>query len=115
MIYGLSRVAHLGLVWGGLYSGVQIGDNRGSIVDGATITATEFRIRNPFTAATKAHLKACLKVPTVGEMTFIDVGADGTFSLPPSIDVNLGPFSLLQVAPVFPPKGEWELDSRIEN
>jgi YVTN family beta-propeller protein len=95
--------------------GLDITMSKSAYADGDTITATEFRIRNPLTAATKAHLKAWLKVPTVGDVTFIDVGADGTFSLPPSVDVNLGPFSLLQVAPGFPPKGEWELDSRIEN
>jgi hypothetical protein len=35
--------------------------------------------------------------------------------LPPNINVNLGPVSLVAVSAGFPPKGNWSLDSKVTN
>jgi photosystem II stability/assembly factor-like uncharacterized protein len=82
---------------------------------GDTITATEFRVKNPATTATPVKMRVWLKVPTVGEVDVVNVGADGTFSLPANVDANLGPLSLATITASFPPQGSWELNSRINN
>jgi hypothetical protein len=98
-----------------LFPALDIAMSKSAYGEGDTITATEFRVRNPYDLAVKVRLKVWLKVPGVGEVTLIDVGGDGKFSLPASLDTNIGPISLVKVAGAFPPKGEWEFNSRIEN
>ena len=88
--------------------------NKSTYSNGETVTATEFRVKNPG-AATPVNLRVWVKVPGVGEVTLISVGSDGSFQLPANIDVNLGPLSLFTVSAEFPPKGVWEFNSRITN
>jgi hypothetical protein len=82
---------------------------------GDTLTATEFRPKNPGAAPVPIHLKIWLNVPTLGEVVLIEFGADGSFSIPGNLDVNIGPVSVLAVTATFPPRGNWEWNSRIRN
>jgi hypothetical protein len=81
-------------------------------VEGDTVSATEFRIRNSG-GNTPIGLRVWLQVPGVGAVDLLSIGSDGSFQLPGAIDVNLGPLSLFLVSAAFPPKGSWELNSRI--
>ncbi|MGH8247850.1 MAG: metallophosphoesterase [Gammaproteobacteria bacterium] len=84
-------------------------------VNGETVVASEFRPRNPTSAPAAVRLRVWLSVPGLGDVTMVDVGADGSFFLPPSLNQNIGPLSLFVVTPTFPPKGNWQFNSRIEN
>ena len=89
--------------------------SQSTYVVGETVSAPEFRVRNPSSAPVAASLRVWLNVPIVGEVTLIDVGDDGSFLLPPNLNQNLGPFDLFVVTAGFPPKGNWQFNSRIEN
>jgi len=82
---------------------------------GDTITATDFRPKNPGAAGVAVHLKVWLQVPTMGEIVIVETGADGSFFLPANLDLNLGPVVLLSVTSSFPPRGNWEWNSRVRN
>ena len=84
-------------------------------VTGDTVTAPEFRVRNPSSAPVTARLRVWLNIPGLGELPIIDIGSDGTFQLPPNLNQNLGPISFFAVTPEFPPRGNWQLNSRITN
>jgi hypothetical protein len=88
--------------------------SQSAYVNGQTVTATEFRLRNPSSAAVPVKLRVWLSVPIIGEVTLIDLGADGTFMWPPGLNLNLGPLSLFAVSPDFP-RGNWQLNSRVQN
>ncbi|MBI4472722.1 MAG: hypothetical protein HY646_08645, partial [Acidobacteria bacterium] len=72
---------------------------------GDTLTATEFRLRNPNTSPTQVKIRVWLKVPAVGDINLIDIGGDGNFYLPANVDSNLGPLSLITITSAFPPRG----------
>jgi hypothetical protein len=80
---------------------------------GDTVTASVFRVRNPEAKAVPVHLQVWLEVPTIGRVSLINIGSDGRFSLPASIDANAGPISLITISESFPPKGTWELRSQV--
>ena len=94
---------------------LQITMSAATYVNGQTVTAPEFRVQNPSAGPTAVRLRVWLSVPGVGEVNLIDTGEDGSFSLPPGLNQNQGPLSLVQVTPSFPPKGNWQLNSRIED
>lgn len=83
-----------------------IGSSEGPMV-------SEFAI--PARTPLPSRFRVWLKVPTEGEVTIIDVGAGGSFSLPGNLDADLAPFSLLTVDSTFPPRGSWELNGRLSN
>jgi hypothetical protein len=100
---------------GGLVPVFQITMSAATYVNGQTVTAPEFRVQNPLAGPIAVRLRVWLSVPGVGEVNLINTGADGSFILPPGLNQNNGPLSLIQVTPSFPPKGNWQLNSRIED
>jgi len=88
--------------------------SKSSYINGDTVAATEFRLSNPG-SQTAVKMRVWLKVPTVGEVDLISIGSDGSFQLPGNINVDLGPILLFAVTLSFPPKGSWEMNSRITN
>ena len=83
-------------------------------INGQILGASEFRPRNPSSAVVPVRLRVWMNVPILGEVTLIDVGADGTFLWPPNLNLNLGPVSFFAVAADFP-RGNWQLNSRVTN
>ena len=81
--------------------------------DDDTVTAAELRLKNPADTAAAVRLQLWLAVPGVGEVTLLDVGADGSFAVPARLDADLGPVALFQVTPGTMPRGEWQFDSRV--
>ena len=94
---------------------LEIQASKPSYATGDTVTAQEFRVRNPSASTVPVHLVVSLTIPTIGTITLIDAGSDGSFQLPPNINVNLGPFSLIEVSSTFPPRGDWEFKSVMKN
>jgi hypothetical protein len=87
---------------------------------GDTVTATEFRIKNPSpTASQPVRLRIWLEPPDasgLGIVDLINVGGDGSFTIPANADANLGPVSLFPITAGFPPgtfKGTWKWNSEI--
>ena len=64
-------------------------------------------------AAVAVHLEVSFSGPGTGKVTMIDIGGDGSFQLPPNLNVNIGPLALFQVTSSFPPRGDWEVNSRM--
>jgi hypothetical protein len=89
--------------------------NKSTYVNGDSLTALEFRPRNPSASPIPVHLKIWLIVPAVGEVVLVEIGANESFSLPSNLDFNLGPVTLLTVSASFPPKGIWQFNSRLRN
>ena len=98
---------------GELVPTIDITMSKSSYTTGDTITITEFRVRNPSPTPVKCRARVWLNVPTVGEIILVDIGEDGTFFFPPNVDANIGPVSLITITSSFPPRGAWELNSRI--
>lgn len=93
--------------------GVDITTNKAAYVSGDTIAAGEFRIRNSTTSSIQASIRVWLKIPTIGEIDLISFGSDGSFSIPAGVDTNIGLLQLVPVSSTFPPRGNWEFNSRI--
>ena len=93
----------------------QITMSQSIYVSGDTITATDFHPKNPNLAPIAVNLKVWLVVPAIGEVTLVDIGSDGGFLMPGSLDFNLGPIKLIQVTRDFPPRGAWQLNARVAN
>jgi hypothetical protein len=89
--------------------------SQATYVNGDTVTATKFQPINPSPVATAVHLRIWLVIPTVGDVVLVDTGSDGTFFFPPNLDQNVGPVSLVTVTASFPPKGNWQMNSRLRN
>jgi hypothetical protein len=100
---------------GGLVPVFEITMSAATYVNGQTVAAPEFRLHNPLAGPIAVRLRVWLSVPGEGEFNLIDTGEDGSFFLPPGLNHNIGPLSLFQVTPSFPPKGNWQLNSRIED
>jgi hypothetical protein len=82
---------------------------------GDTITASELRLKNPNASALAVRLRIWFVVPSVGEHTLLDTGAQASFMLPANLDVDFGPIQLIPVGASFPPRGSWQLNARITN
>jgi hypothetical protein len=119
IVFGGSGAQLYNDVWeldtGGPPPRLEITLSESTYVAGDTITATEFRLKNPGFGPTRVHLRVWLTVPTVGEVDLIDIGRDASFYLPGNLDSNLGPLSLITITPAFPPRGSWEFNSRIRD
>ena len=78
--------------------------------DGDTVTAEVFRIANMSGTTLQLEWKVWLGLPGAPPVSIINVGADGSFSLPDR-DVELGPLPLLPVSAGTPP-GFYEFSCR---
>ena len=84
--------------------------NQATYVDGDTATADVFRFANPTTAPIAVEWKAWLGIPGIPPIGIINLGADGSFVLPPGTDTDIGPLPLLLAAAL--PLGEHEFSCR---
>ena len=84
-------------------------------VDGETVTTSDFRAQNPAPSPVPVKLRIWVSIPGMGEFTCLAIGEDGSFALPANLDQNLGPVTLFVVTQAFPPKGNWQFNSRMEN
>jgi hypothetical protein len=89
----------------------QITMSKSTYTTGDTITATQFGPKNPSSSSNEIRLNVTMTVPTIGTVTVIDT----TIVLPPNLNVNLGPLSLMTVSASFPPKGTWSFDATLTN
>ena len=87
--------------------------SQATYVDGETVTADVFRFTNPTAAPIAVEWKGWLGVPGIPPIGIINLGADGSFVLPPGTDIDLGPLPLLEAAAL--PLGEHELSCRFLN
>lgn len=83
-----------------------------SYVTGETVTAQSFRLANPGPEAVSVEIKAWFAFPTTEPVSVINIGADGSLSLPAGLDLDLGPLPLLPVDAGLP-RGAYELDCRM--
>jgi hypothetical protein len=80
-------------------------------VDGDTVIASDFRPQNPGASPFAVRARLWLNVPGIGEITVVD----GDFTLPANFDQNTGPVTVFAVTQDFPPRGNWQLNSRMTN
>jgi hypothetical protein len=88
---------------------------KSSYVNGETVTLTEFGPSNLGSSPATCRLQVWVSAPSIGIVTLIDVGSDGTFALPANTDLNFGPMTLFTVSATFPPKGSWSFNSKVTN
>jgi hypothetical protein len=72
--------------------------NAASYTTGETVTATTMRLRNPGTAAVPVEVKAWRGSPDKPPASSLNLGPDGSFSLPAGFDTNVGPVTLFTVS-----------------
>jgi hypothetical protein len=58
------------------------------------------------------RLRLSVRTPLGTRGDLLDVGAGGSLSLPPNLDVNLGPIGLFPVGATSPMRGEWRIEAR---
>ncbi len=80
-------------------------------ITGETVTASVFSISNPDTIPVAVEWKVWLETPSGIQISIINIGADGTFVLPPGFVFDAGPLSLFPADLVTP--GTYELNSRV--
>ncbi len=85
--------------------------SQASYTAGDTVTASVFRISNPGTVPVALEWAAWLEIPTIPPISIVNIGADGTFVLPPGFDQDLGPLPLFPAAGM--PPGSYEFSSRL--
>jgi hypothetical protein len=93
---------------------LQITMNKSTYIDGDTITASEFRLQNLGTTPTVCELKVWLGVPGIAPISVLNLGADGSFTIPAGFNQNFGPLNLLTVSSGLP-RGAYEFSSRVLN
>jgi hypothetical protein len=80
---------------------------------GEVVTASELRLVNPDVSPVFVHLRVWVTLPDATEVSLLDLGGDGSVSLPSGMNINLGPLDLMTITSTFPPRGNWEFNSRI--
>jgi hypothetical protein len=79
---------------------------------GDTVQATVFRLANQQAVSIPTEMKLWLGAPNATTTPVLNIGGDGSVTLPPGFDVNLGPISLFTVDDSFP-KGSYEFSCRM--
>lgn len=105
----------LGSVSASLDPSIDITLSKATYATDETITINSMRVRNPASSPTRVRVRIWLKVPTFGEVALADIGSDNSFSMPGSVDAAVGPIPLITLTSTFPPRGNWELNSRVSN
>jgi glucose/arabinose dehydrogenase len=80
--------------------------------NGQPALAMDFRLVNPGSEAAKVELKVSLTIPGISPISFMNIGADGTFTVPPGMDQNFAPVILFTVTPLSP-RGIYSFNSRM--
>ncbi len=80
---------------------------------GDTVTASVFRLANQGASPVSVEWKVWLETPSGPSISFINLGADGTFVLPAGFDQDFGPLPLFPAAGL--PTGTYELSTRVLN
>ena len=93
-------------------AGCNIEMDQAVYIDGETATASEFRIANLTAGSLALEWKVWLGIPGSPPIGVINLGADGSFVLPPGTDLDLGPLAILPVTPTLP-RGEYEFSCRL--
>jgi hypothetical protein len=86
--------------------------NKESYTIGETVSAPEFRLRNPGPAETAAEVKVWLALPGMNPVSIVSMGSDGSFKLPGNFNQNFGPFTLFTVSASMP-SGDYEFSARM--
>lgn len=110
-VVGLSGTIHRIVEANALVS-IIIQMSKTTFTNGETVTATEFRLRNPGAEAAKVEAKVWLRIPGLAPVSILNLGSDGTFSLPAGLDQNLGPVTLFTVTSNSV-RGSYEFSSRL--
>ncbi len=79
---------------------------------GETVVASEFAIRGNAATSVAIEWKVWLRVPGIAPLSYVNVGADGSFILPAGTDAELGPIDVFTVEPGFP-RGTYHLSCRV--
>ena len=69
-------------------------------------------MKNPGTTAAKVELKVWLTFPGIAPISILNFGADGSFTIPPGTNQNLGTMTLFTVDSTSP-RGEYQFNSRM--
>jgi glucose/arabinose dehydrogenase len=91
---------------------LEIQTSQTNYVNGQIVTASQFRLKNPGTAAANVELKVWLKMPAMEPISVLNLGADGSLMIPAGTNQNLGPLTLFTVDATFP-RGNYEFSSRM--
>jgi hypothetical protein len=86
--------------------------NQVAYVDGDTVIADVFRVANLTSAPVAVELKVWQGLPDSPPISFLNIGADGSFVLAAGADIDRGPFPLLSVTPDLP-RGTHEISCRV--
>jgi hypothetical protein len=93
---------------------VEITTDKTTYINGETIMATEFRIKNLGSLPVKTEIKVFILIPGMEPVSVLNLGSDGSVELPAGMNQNLGPFSLFAVTAEMP-RGTYEFSSRLLN
>lgn len=93
-----------------IYSAITL--NQTSFVNGDTVTATTLRFANAGTTPVAVEIKLWLEEPGVAPISVVNLGADGSLSLPALFDQDFGPLALSTVTSTFP-RGTYGFNCRI--
>jgi len=83
-----------------------------SYVTGDTVTAQVARLANSGPNPVPVEVKLWFEVPASPPMSFLTVGADGSFVLSPGFDQDFGPLALIPVQTSLP-RGEYQFNCRL--
>lgn len=88
--------------------------NQTTFVNGNTGVAQVLRVANPGAVAVQVEGKIWFEVPGMAPVSFINVGADGSVTLPPGSSTDIGPRTLFTVNSTFP-RGAYGFHCRLLN
>jgi len=91
-----------------------IGLNQANYVDGDTITIDTLRITNPGLGSVSVEWKMWFKTPSAPTISYVNIGADGSITLPASFAQDFGPMELSSVTADMQ-RGSYEIGSRLIN
>jgi hypothetical protein len=94
-----------------LHPGCDIQFNQTSYGNGNAVVMQVFGFSNPTAAQQRVEVKIWLEVPAAAPIGLLNIGADGSFVLPPGYNANFGPATLFTITPQFP-RGSYAVQCR---
>ncbi len=87
-----------------------------SYVEGETITVSQARYVNPASGiAFDGQIKLSLEIPNGAVFSLLDIGGDGSLTLPAGMILDPAPLSLLTIGQSFPLRGTYTLSCEVLN